>query len=273
MKNLIILFTLLSASIIVGCGQKNTPESVVADFFENSKHADSSEALKSYLTGEAAVNLDKRFQNLKSMHENYEVSLSILETADQDDGSVRLKAKIVFVDESGKGSMNEVFTLLKSEGEWSITKIGGPFEDLDFDELEDGQGKTPFDYADIYFEAMNQGNTEKIKNLYSEGYFTSIVTRRGLRDERDPSLWEKHIDRKIKRTESYEINEAQCGFHENNAEGVYSASYKITMTEEFAKEFGEKFLKGRMPSKTGGMEICFRLENGVWRITDKLKGY
>ncbi len=134
---------------------------------------------------------------------------------------------------------------------------------------KDSDGKVPADYAKAYYEAINKDDIEAIKAMCSEGYYTSIVTKRGFLKEPDESLFAKQMERRMHKTTS--VTETKSGFFTPpNAKGVYSYCAKIVFTDAYKPVFKE-----RVGIDTANMndEVCFKLDKGLWRITDKMEGF
>ena len=135
---------------------------------------------------------------------------------------------------------------------------------------KDAAQKEPSHYAAEYYAAINKDDIEGIKGMYSKGYYKVIVTKNGFLKTPDEKLFEKHLrDRMFKHTE-YLFQEDNSGFHDNNAEGVYSYVAKVIFTDEYKKVFEEK-----TGSASGHIisEVVFKLEDDLWSITDKSHGY
>lgn len=254
------IVSLVVAFIALGCSNSSSPEQAVSDFFELSKKAEDLEKVRGLIAGEALENHDRSF------FENYDVTHSILDKAEQEDGTVRLKVKINYSDKEreSNGHQTEVLTLSMIQDEWKIIKVGGPFKDFGLDELKDSKSRTPFDYADEYFDAMNQEDLARMQSLHTKEHYEYITTGRGFLEESDPS----RLEDKIKKTESYEVNEKETEFVDSNPSGVFKAAYKITLTDEFAKEFGDKHLGGKFFKGPAGFTLYFKLDDGIWRITN-----
>ena len=83
-------------------------------------------------------------------------------------------------------------------------------------------------------------------------------------------MFKKSLERKMFKHDSFSLTKKQCGFHKTNAPDVYSVSAKVLFKEDYKKVFEE--LNG-IKSAHINDEVCFRLEEGVWKITDKIKGH
>lgn len=150
-------------------------------------------------------------------------------------------------------------------------KAGGdvPEKENEIKVEKDSAGKTPFDYTEEYYAAINTDDIEAIKALYTKGYYDYIATRRGRLDEAKHELFEQKLESKMFKSSEYTLDPDRCGFHKTNADGVFSVCGKVIFTEEFAASYAKK---SNMNWKHINDEICFRLEDGLWRITDKTKG-
>jgi hypothetical protein len=133
---------------------------------------------------------------------------------------------------------------------------------------KDQAGKTPVDYVDAYFEAVNTGDYVTLKALHTKGYYEQFSSRSD-----DPAGVSKRFQEwfEKEKTTSHTILPKQCAFFKANAPGVYSVSTSTVRTEEVATKL-MKQLNASAPMYKGGPELCFRLENGLWRLTDKTTG-
>ena len=136
--------------------------------------------------------------------------------------------------------------------------------------LADGAGKTPNDYIVDYYKAINADDYDALQQMCTKGYHNSIVTKRGYLKIADPSLFKKSFERKMFKNDSFTITPKRSGFHKNNAEGVYSVGTKVIFTADYKPVF-EK-LNG-FKSEHINDEVCFKLEENAWKVTDKLEGY
>ena len=134
----------------------------------------------------------------------------------------------------------------------------------------DSVGKTPNDYIVDYYKAINADDYDALQKMCSKGYYDSIVTKRGFLKTADSSLFKKSFERKMFKNDSFTISAKRSGFHNNNAEGVYSVCTKVMFTAAYKPEFEKN---NGFKSEHINDEVCFRLENNVWKVTDKLKGY
>jgi len=134
---------------------------------------------------------------------------------------------------------------------------------------KDSAGKTPADYARAYYDATNRDDLAAIQAMYTNGYYQAIVTKRGFLQEPDESLFARHMEQHMHKTRS--VTETKSGFFTPpNADGVYSFLAKIEFTDEYKPVFKERT---GIDSPHLNDEVCFKLENGIWKITDKLQGY
>ena len=154
---------------------------------------------------------------------------------------------------------------------WDKASEGAPKKEKKSEVDKDSAGKTPFDYAEEYYAAINGDDIEAIKALYTKGLYSSIVTKRGFLKEPKPELFEEKLERKMFKHSEYILNPEKCDFHKTNADGVFSVCGKVIFTEEYRAERKAKSPSG-MDFPHINDEVCFRLEDGVWRITDKTKG-
>lgn len=173
-----------------------------------------------------------------------------------------------------KNKMNNL-TLLLTLGVFLFSGCGEKTDgamsekEKDVEVEKDSAGKTPFDYAEEYYAAINRDDIEAIKALYTKGLYESIVTKRGFLKEPKPELFEEKLENKMFKSSEYILNPNQCGFHKINADGVFSVCGKVIFTEEFAAAYSEKT---DMEMKHVNDEVCFKMEDGLWRITDKMQG-
>ena len=134
---------------------------------------------------------------------------------------------------------------------------------------KDSAGKTPADYTKAYYDAINSDDLAAIQAMCTDGYYKSIVTKRVFLREPDESLFAKHMEQHMHKTKS--VTETKSGFFTPpNAEGVYSFLVRIEFTDEYKPVFKERT---GIDSPHLNDEVCFKLENGVWKITDKLEGF
>jgi len=64
-------------------------------------------------------------------------------------------------------------------------------------------------------------------------------------------------------------DQKRSGFSKSNADGVYSVLAKVFFTDEYKQVFEKE---NKFKADYINDEVCFKIENGVWRITDKFKG-
>ena len=133
----------------------------------------------------------------------------------------------------------------------------------------DSTGKVPADYAKEYYAAINKDDYKTLKQLYSRGYLLSITTKNGFLKSPDSLLFQQSIKRKMFKHNNYIFDQKRSGFSKTNADGVYSFLAKVFFTDEY-KQIFEK--ENKFKADYINDEVCFKIENGVWRITDKFKG-
>lgn len=135
---------------------------------------------------------------------------------------------------------------------------------------KDAAQKEPSQYAAEYYAAINKEAIETIKGMYSQDYYKVIVTKIGFLKKPDEKLFEEHLRERMHKHREYLFQEDRSGFHDNNVEGVYSYAAKVIFTDEYKKVFKER---AGFASDHINDEVCFKLEDGLWRITDKIHGY
>jgi hypothetical protein len=133
---------------------------------------------------------------------------------------------------------------------------------------KDQAGKTPVDYADAYFDAVNKDDFVTLKTLHTQGYYAQFAS-----PAEDPSAVSTRFKEWFKKdkTTSHTIDLKQCAFYKTSAPGVYSVSTSTVRTEELANDLMKK-LNLSSPMYKGQKELCFRIENGLWRLTEKTTG-
>lgn len=135
----------------------------------------------------------------------------------------------------------------------------------------DDHGKTPNDYIVDYYQAVNADDYQALQDMCTKGYYNAIVTKNGFLKTPDPDLFPKVFERKMFKHTSFTITDRRSGFHTKvNAPNVYSVGCKVLFTETYKGEF-EK-LNGFRAEHIND-EVCFKLEDGAWKLTDKIKGY
>lgn len=133
----------------------------------------------------------------------------------------------------------------------------------------DSKGKVPSDYAKEYYAAINRDDYSTLQKLYSQGYLLAITTKNGFLKSPDPSLFQQLIEKRMFKHNKYIFNEKRSGFLKTNAESVYSFLAKVFFTDEYKRTFEKE---NKIKADYINDELCFKIENGLWRITDKLKG-
>jgi len=133
---------------------------------------------------------------------------------------------------------------------------------------KDQAGKTPVDYADAYFEAVNKDDYVALQALHTKAYYADISPDAGA-SEAAIKRFKARFE--MEKTTSHTLEPKQCAFYKNNAPGVYSVTFTTVRTEEVATQLAKR-LNMPAPLYKGGKELCFRLENGIWRVTDKTRG-
>ena len=133
---------------------------------------------------------------------------------------------------------------------------------------KDQAGKTPVDYVDAYFEAVNKDDYVALKALHTKGHYEQFTSRSD-----DPAGVSQRFKEWFanEKTTSHTVLPKQCAFFKTNAPGVYSVTVSTVRTEEQATLLMKK-LNASAPMYKGGAELCFRLENGLWRLTGKTTG-
>ena len=161
-----------------------------------------------------------------------------------------------------------VFALISCGGEASDD--AGASAQASLSVSADSAGKTPNDYVADYYQAINDDDYDALQKMCTKGYYNSIVTKRGFLKTPDPALFKKAFERKMFKNDSFTISAKRSGFHKNNADGVYSVGAKVMFTADYKPVF-EK-LNG-FKSEHINDEVCFKLEENLWKITDKIEGF
>ena len=137
--------------------------------------------------------------------------------------------------------------------------------------ITDTAGKRPHDYIVDYYKAVNADDYAALQNMCSKGYYDSIVTKNGFLKDPDPALFQKAFERKMFKHDSFTITERRTGFHTNvNAPDVYSVGCKVLFTNAYKTVFEKA---NGFKSEHINDEVCFKQVDGIWKVTDKLKGY
>ena len=178
---------------------------------------------------------------------------------------------------------SEVVLKTKSKGTWTFTDVGDGSirikntlnlysENFVWDKVpgkavtkknristaeKDKAGKTPYDYAEEYYAATNRGDIEAIRVLYTKEYYKRVVTKYGFLKTPEPNLFKKHLNKRLFKHSSITLEFG--GVTKSNAPGGFTVGYLIMFTKEYAQQ---------QKSKSAGIHdsICFRMEDGLWRI-------
>ncbi len=144
-------------------------------------------------------------------------------------------------------------------------KRTGEMPDVD----KDKNGKTPFDYVTDFYATVNDKDLDAFKNLYTQGYYEYIITRGS---DTDPVRFKTNQFDGQYESKSVEIYADRSGFRNAKQLGIFTVSIKIHLTDSGSKAYEAKW---KHPPHEGAYNtmVHFRLENGVWRVTDSNNGY
>lgn len=256
---------LLLAFIFGACAKPASPEESVLAYFAAAKAGDKP-AFKALVTGRIAEQSDQAFAQLSQASREGEIVVSIEESVPTGPAAHEVKFRFEMNSNGAKVSGSETVQLEKRDGRWLLAERGTA-RDSSAQVEADSEGKKPQHLVGAYFDALNADDFDAVFALYTPGHYAAETTQAG---QPDPERLARHIARIAHKTESHSIDHAHCGFHKNNAPGVYSVAVNVTLTDAYLED---RKARGMIPlPKSSGSELCFKLSDGRWRITSKLKG-
>ena len=120
---------------------------------------------------------------------------------------------------------------------------------------KDKHGKLPQDYIAAYYEAMNKNDLKAYKSLLSRGRYNQIVTKNGFLKKANESLLLDYSLNQFYKTTSYKIIPERCRFYKISAPGVFSVGVVAVR-----------------PNGKLNDEVCFKMFDNEWKLTDKMSG-
>ena len=267
MPKLIRLLLLLA--LLAPFARAATPEATIEAYFAAAQAGDKA-AFAACLTDEFATGGEKTWEGLVQAYAQADVKTEIVESVSTGPDTHEIKFRIEMKAKDGKGkfSGSEIVQLVRKDDRW-LMAAKGTKRDSSLSVQADADGKKPHDYIATYVAAINTDNLDAVLQLYSPAFREETVSF-GAGDPQEAELQAMTRDRILKKTESYTINHAHCGFHKNSAPGVYSVALELVLTDAYLEE--QKAKGSLVRSKKYGTEVCFVLIDGRWRITSKLKG-
>ena len=271
-RNTLNLALTITALALAGCSNE-TPEAAVKSFFEATKDGKEDKA-KKQVTENMLESWDLSYTRNQQLHENYKVTMTVTDTKEVSADTARVKVRWKYVDESGTGSSSITFRVKRIDGNWLVDEAGVSFLD-EFPEAEnDSRGKTPYDYAEEYYAAMNEEDFAALRALHADSYVNHFI-RNVPRSEKGKSESERFkykMNQRMRKSKELKPKPDWSGYLSNNAEGVFSVSYHLTYTDEFARKKEKEALEKYgldQPIKGMDTELCFKMIDGVWKITSK----
>ncbi len=256
----------------IGCSDP-TPEAAVESFFEATKAGNEDKA-KKHVTENMLASWDQDYESNQQLHENHEVTMKVIDTAEISDDTARVKVEWAYSDEGGSGTSIITFRVRKTDGNWLVDEAGVSFLD-EFPEAEkDSQGKTPYDYAERYYTAINEEDFPTLRKLHADSYAEHVIRNApgGEKDKSDDERFAYGMNQRMHKSKDLIPRPDASGFLRNNAEGVFSVAYKLIPTDEYARKREREILERhgvKTPFDEINTALSFKMVDGVWKITNK----